>query len=255
MRPFVSTTKFQKSINKELTVLKDRVRNLIGDANWAEEGRYKEAVLRNVISRFLPKNISVGTGFILKPESDRRDSEIDRSKQVDIIAYNNACPLLFSEGDFIITTPRNVKGIIEVKTSINKSEIGDIIEKAAFNGKLIDSSDVFNGVFSFDEGDPLGWQGSIGIDALERALRNSRGLVNHICFGPSLFVKFWALPYHEPRARESERYYSMYDLRDLSFAYFISNFIEYVSGTDISDRRGFMYPEDKELHKVHDIFL
>jgi len=45
---------FQKSITKELDIVKNRVRSLIGNAHWGEEGRYKEAVLKTVINRFLP---------------------------------------------------------------------------------------------------------------------------------------------------------------------------------------------------------
>ena len=37
-----------------LNLIKNRVRNLIGNSNWAEEGRYKETILKNVIRRFLP---------------------------------------------------------------------------------------------------------------------------------------------------------------------------------------------------------
>jgi len=58
--------KFQESITKELNVVKDRVRNLIADSHWGEEGRYKEAILRNVIKNFLPENLSLGTGFVIR---------------------------------------------------------------------------------------------------------------------------------------------------------------------------------------------
>lgn len=51
---------FHKSTTEELRVIKNRVRNLIGDRNWGEEGRYKEAILRNVIKRFLPQNFKIG---------------------------------------------------------------------------------------------------------------------------------------------------------------------------------------------------
>ena len=93
---------FQRSVTKELSVVKNRVRDLIGDANWGEEGRYKEAILRNVIKRFLPQNLSVATGFVVR--------DIVVSKQLDIIVYDNNYPLLFSEGDFIVTSPDNVRG-------------------------------------------------------------------------------------------------------------------------------------------------
>jgi len=61
---------FHKSIGKELKAVQNRVRNLIKDANWLEEGRYKEVVLRNVIRRFLPKNLDIGTGFILNDKKE-----------------------------------------------------------------------------------------------------------------------------------------------------------------------------------------
>lgn len=101
---------FQKSITQELDVIKNRVRNLIGNAHWGEEGRFKEAVLKNVIQRFLPNSISIGTGFILK---ENEDSNTNISHQIDLIIYDNTKPVLFREGDFIITTETNVRGIIE----------------------------------------------------------------------------------------------------------------------------------------------
>jgi hypothetical protein len=100
---------FQKSITDELKALQNRVRNLIGNANWGDEGRYKEAVLRNVIKNFLPSNISLGTGFII---DKKNDGEIAKSTQIDIIVYDNTYPVLFSSGDIVITTPANVIGII-----------------------------------------------------------------------------------------------------------------------------------------------
>ena len=53
---------FHESTSKELDVIKNRVRNLIG-RNWGYEGRYKEAILKNVIRRFLPKRYDIGTGL------------------------------------------------------------------------------------------------------------------------------------------------------------------------------------------------
>ena len=66
----IESKKFQESITRELDVIKNRVRNLIGNANWSEEGRYKEAILKNVLRKFLPSNLSIGTGFIVKSESN-----------------------------------------------------------------------------------------------------------------------------------------------------------------------------------------
>ena len=59
------------------------------------------------------------------------------TSQIDIIIYTNNLPLLFHEGDFIITTPQNVVAIIKVKSKMYKAKIGKIVEKANANGKII----------------------------------------------------------------------------------------------------------------------
>ncbi|KAF5438221.1 hypothetical protein C5S35_00065 [Candidatus Methanophagaceae archaeon] len=35
---------FYESIGKEMLAKKNRVRNIIGDKNWGEEGKYKEII-------------------------------------------------------------------------------------------------------------------------------------------------------------------------------------------------------------------
>ena len=53
-----------ESIAKEMHAKKNRVRNIIGDSHWGEEGKYKEIILKNIIQRYLPHDLSIGTGFI-----------------------------------------------------------------------------------------------------------------------------------------------------------------------------------------------
>lgn len=83
----------------------------------------------NYLKRILPQNVSVGTGFI--------QGNKDMSTQIDIIIYDNTFPVLFSEGDFIVTVPENVVAIIEVKTKIHNYNLNKIIKKASNNGKII----------------------------------------------------------------------------------------------------------------------
>ena len=79
---------FQQSITNELNLIKDRVNNLIEiDApHQGEIGAYKEAILRKVIKRFLPNNLSIGTGFVVKQNDD---NTFIRTSQIDIIIYDN----------------------------------------------------------------------------------------------------------------------------------------------------------------------
>lgn len=245
----ISPEKFQMSITEELKIIQDRVRHLIGGIHWGEEGSYKEAILSSVIRRFLPTSMSLGTGFIIKKEND----DFKTSTQIDIIIYDNTYPVLFKEGDFIITTPENVKGIIEVKTKLNSSDISNAVSKATKNGNLTNQK-IFNGIFAYDGG-------NINIERenipqnLKSALNNSKGTVNHLCLGEDIFIKFWQDSNTQNNC--SNEYYSTYKIKNLSFSYFISNLIEHVSEKHMPERWWYSYPikEGKETYKTEDICI
>lgn len=277
-----SILQFHESIAKEFKALKDRVRNLIGDAHWGEEGRYKEAVLRNVINRFLPRDISLGTGFILTKAED--GNRLIVSSQIDIIVYQNTIPVIFKEGEFIITTPDNVLGIIEVKTRIDMRNMKKTIDKFEENGKLIqrsrklvkeddtDTHDLFFGIFSYETSYSLGKDVSKGdISRLKRGMRNAR-YVNHISLGSSIFVKRWDLEDHSKnRSKDHQQhpptscrrdkntgFYSIYYMKrlfnmhssqgiqkekeGLSFTYFISNLVYSVKRNNLRNREWYDFP-------------
>jgi hypothetical protein len=251
---------FQKSINTELIIVKDRVRNLIGSAHWGEDGRHKESVLKNVIKKFLPNNVSVGTGFVIS----KRGAEFKQTNQIDIVLYDNNYPVLFSDGDFIITTPKNVLGIIEVKTKIRNSEFNKIIRKSAENGKLINwgRKIIFNGVFAFEYEENI-IDNRTNNESIASTINNplieTKGIVNHISLGSDWFIKYWHNE-SDPRINtncNSNKFYNIYRLNGLSFSYFISNLIEKVSPKDSTDRFWFMYPIDgtKEVHREKTLCL
>lgn len=60
----MSLIDYHKTTTKELLTITNKVRNLI--SHWGEDGRYKEAILKNIIRRFLPEKYSIGTGFVIK---------------------------------------------------------------------------------------------------------------------------------------------------------------------------------------------
>ncbi|MFD1445784.1 DUF6602 domain-containing protein [Oceanobacillus profundus] len=225
---------FQKTLSRELITIKDRVRNLIGDAHWGEEGRYKESILKNVISRFLPKDLSLGTGFIITKERER----LKRSRQIDIIIYDSTYPLLFNEGDFIITTPENVRALIEVKTSIASVDIKDIINNARENALLAPKSK-FNGIFAFEK-KGINIRRSKLNQNLKQSLYESKGLVNHLCLGENIFIKYWKTG--EKNEHLIDNVYSFYNIHELAFSYFISNLIECVAPEKVIDKSWFLYP-------------
>lgn len=261
---------FQESITKELEIVKDRVKNLIGNAHWGEEGRFKEAVLKNILRQFLPKNLSVGTGFILKASGDNDEKNL-LSSQLDIIVYDNTLPVLFSEGDFVITTLRNVKAIIEVKSRITSAGLAGVVNQFensvahfadeikkeprfyASRMHIPDRKKIFIGIFAFEFG------GNIDSNNIDNCLRNSNKIINHISLGPNHFIKYWKKTDSNrltiPVECQSD-FYNIYNLNNLSFSYFISNLVDITSG-GLNDRYWFSFPIQgtKEIHRKRTICL
>lgn len=232
---------YQQSISNELFSLKNRVRNFIDDRHWGEDGRYKEIILSEMLKRHLPKNVSIGTGFVV--------NQYNISTQVDIIVYDNKFPLMFEQGDFVIVPSESVLGIVEVKSSLNVTKAKTAVDKATNNGRII-GKHIFNGIFVFDN--------SIAFEnfnsELQNIIRESDGYLNHICFGKDYFLKFWI---DGSQPNNLERHYSIYELNDLAFGYFISNLVEdvYIQMTELSlpnTLKKMFYPieETKEAHKL-----
>lgn len=94
-----------------------------------------------MLKRHLPKNVSVGTGFVVNQENI--------STQIDIIIYDSKYPLMFEQGDFVIVPSESVIGIVEVKSSLDVSKAKIAAEKAAENRRIMDKT-IFNGIFAFD---------------------------------------------------------------------------------------------------------
>ena len=204
---------YRKSISSELMSIKDRVRNFV--QQWPEDGRYKEIILKNVLEKHLPKTVSIGTGFII-------GDNLKTSSQIDIIVYSNAIPPFFQLGDFVIIPKEGVLGIIEVKTRIRNGELSEIIKKSHNNGSIIGKNKVFNGIFGFES--QINHKQAQLTSSIQTALKNNHGYVNNICFGKDVFMKFWEQL--QPNKDCRNNHYSFYQLRNLSFGYFVSNLVE-----------------------------
>jgi hypothetical protein len=249
---------FQRSITNELLAVKDRVTNLIDHAHNGETGNYREAILKTILRKYLPKNISVGTGFILGGEGELK------SKQLDIIIYDNTIPVLFSDGDFIITTMQNVRGIIEVKSRIDSYvNLKDAILQfdnslLPFHERLLntDLPKIFTGILSYEVGAGF----NIESNHIDDHLRNSRRIVNHISLNKDLFIRKWrnqdAIELGPPAIDCNTDFYNVYKINNLSFSYFISNLIHIVSG-GLNDRYWFSFPIDgtKEVVRLRAVCL
>jgi hypothetical protein len=95
-----------------------------------EDGRYIESLIKEYLKRYLPKDLDVLTGFILRPavktgiDNRRRKREKDiHSTQLDIIIYDSAhYPIFQRFGDNVIVPPEGVVGIISVKKKFNDAD-------------------------------------------------------------------------------------------------------------------------------------
>jgi len=244
----MSLIDYHRTTTKELLALTNKVRSLI--THWGEDGRYKEAVLKNIMRRFLPEKFIIGTGFVIKQTNNR--GEHLSSRQIDLLIYDDASPVLFKEGDFVILTPDAVKGIIEVKANLQNQVIAHVLRQAnengqfIFNGKDDKKQKFFNGVFSFD-----GYNSNFDINAfIDSYLHSNEGFVdihfdkykvNHVSLNKDFFIKFW----------EKDAYpHSLYKIEDLSFSFFISNLTDYLSNKSVKKNNLIWYATNKELNLI-----
>jgi hypothetical protein len=247
--------KFHESTTEELKSVENRVRNLIGYQHHPEDGRYKEAILRNMIKKFLPSKYTVGSGFIVEVNN----GVVDPSTQIDILIFNSDYPTLFSEGDFYIVTPNSVKAVIEVKTDAT-DQLKETIEKLNKIGNMLyrrqpTMKPPFLGIFSYNDSYNRDQNEEYDLDRLKTRLenhiqishRNEEWRINHLSLSEDLFVKYWE--------EQNRRYYSVYNLKGLSFSFFMSNVITMVTEQYIQNEFDTWFPSDKERNKLFDIEL
>ena len=102
-----------------------------GAEHKGEDGRFVENLIRNFLSKYLPKELEVLTGFIARPavkigknDRSRRNEKDNHSTQLDIVIYNSAhYPVFLRSNDMVIVPPEGVIGIISVKKTLNPEDI------------------------------------------------------------------------------------------------------------------------------------
>ena len=115
----VTDENYFKSLARELDSKLNRISSLIGN-HPVGKGNYHEYILRDLITKFLPKRYSIKTGFIYFDEDNI-------SPQLDLMVideYETPCILAQYE-NFVVVYPEAVICVIEVKTTLNKKDFID----------------------------------------------------------------------------------------------------------------------------------
>ncbi len=103
-----------------------------GAEHRGEDGRYVEALVRSYLQKYLPKDLEVLTGFILRPavktgkntRTRSRDTD-EHSTQLDSIVYDTGTyPVFQRMGETVIVPPEGVIAVLSVKKKLRDSDIG-----------------------------------------------------------------------------------------------------------------------------------
>jgi hypothetical protein len=75
-------------------------------------------------------------------------------------------------------------------------------------------------------------------------------VINHVCLGPSMFIRFWS---YKPNSQTTTRNYNrwhIYNIENLSAGYFINNVLERLADDSFKVNRALWFPLDKEIRRV-----
>lgn len=123
-----------------------------GAHHRGEDGRFVEDLIREYLRRYLPRDLEVLTGFILRPAvktgedgTERKAAADCHSTQLDIIVFDSGVYPIFQRfGDSVIVPPEGVVAILSVKKHLNDSDI------ELECGKLFDAASLCKTLYSND---------------------------------------------------------------------------------------------------------
>ncbi len=119
-----------------------------GAEHKGEDGRFVENLIRSFLIKYLPKELEVLTGFIVRPavktgknDRSRKEDTDKHSTQLDIIVYNSAqYPVYLRSNDTVIVPPEGVISVISVKKTLNDKDIDHELKALKDVSKLCRSS-------------------------------------------------------------------------------------------------------------------
>lgn len=120
-----------------------------GAEHRGEDGRYVEALIRSYLQKYLPKDLEVLTGFILRPavktgnNTRNRKRESDQhSTQLDIIVCDTGTyPVFQRMGETVIVPPEAVIAVLSVKKKLRDADISAECQSLATVGNICRSDE------------------------------------------------------------------------------------------------------------------
>ncbi|MCJ7836657.1 hypothetical protein MUB23_14805 [Cuneatibacter sp. NSJ-177] len=102
-----------------------------GAAHPGEDGRYVECLLTEALKRFLPRNLEIFSGFILRPgvksgcsKAPRSSDPDQHSSQLDLIVYDSAnYPVFQRFGGHAVVPPEGVIAVLSVKKHLYSNDL------------------------------------------------------------------------------------------------------------------------------------
>ncbi len=242
----MNTAAYFKSLTDELSSMKNRIRNFIGDVHWQSDGEWKETILRSILRRYLPKTVDVGRGFIITEEGP--------STQIDILIYDVTKPVLFRDGDFVLITPDATLGVVEVKTRVKRCDLDGVLRKIHRIAKLQRRQSAiarpFFGLYSYEG---TGFNCAYYLKTLKEVFCGFAVTPIHILsFGHSKFIRFWECDPCE-QSRPIYKWHA-YEVHGKAPAYFLHNAIAYTCQFSVQENEGLWFPrEGKEADLIGSI--
>lgn len=126
-----------KNISRQ--VFLDESGNLI---HPGEFGNYREKIVKELLQRFLPSRLAIGTGFIIT-------SDNEHSTQCDLIIYDKEHTPIIENSDQRFFPIECVAGVVEVKSKLNKAQLKEALIKLSVIKKLREQ--IHTNVFVYKE--------------------------------------------------------------------------------------------------------
>ena len=111
-------------------------RKITSETDWFEKiikhaptvGGFYENLLRTTLKEFAPSSNKIGTGFVF--DSSRHK----HGKQIDVLIYDDSDrSVIYRSDDFVVIPPSSVISAIEVKKTLNSTNLKDVVRSTFYN--------------------------------------------------------------------------------------------------------------------------